>query len=74
MKYENTYLVFEVSKGPKVIIESLDTYGNDGWECCSMLSIAGANIVAFLKRKIGSNEEVDENAQKISKLWSNGTE
>ena len=39
-----------------------------------MLSIAGANIVAFLKRKIGSNEEVDENAQKISKLWSNGTE
>ena len=29
MKYENTYLVFEVSKGPKVIIESLDTYGAD---------------------------------------------
>ena len=35
MKWENTYLVFEVSKGPKVIIETLDTYGNDGWECCS---------------------------------------
>ena len=74
MKYENTYVVFDITKGPKVIIETLDTYGDEGWECCSMLSIAGANIVAFLKRKIGSNEEVDENAQKISKLWSNGTE
>ena len=74
MKWENTYVVFDVTKGPKVIIETLDTYGDEGWECCSMLSIAGANIVAFLKRKIGSNEEVDENAQKISKLWSNGTE
>jgi|TARA_R110001583_G_scaffold34257_3_gene115211 hypothetical protein len=74
MKWENQYVVFDVTKGPKVIIETLDTYGDEGWECCSMLSIAGANIVAFLKRKIGSNEEVDENAQKISKLWSNGTE
>ncbi len=74
MKWEKQYVVFDVTKGPKVIIETLDTYGDEGWECCSMLSIAGANIVAFLKRKIGSNEEVDENAQKISKLWSNGTE
>ena len=40
-----------------------------------MLSIAGANIVAFLKRKIGGNDEpVDEEAKKISKLWANGSE
>ena len=25
MKYENTYVVFDVTKGPKVIIETLDT-------------------------------------------------
>ena len=73
MKWENTYLVFEVAKGPKVIIESLNTYGEDGWECCSMLNVAGTNIVAFLKRKIGADEPtVDEESEKISKLWSNG--
>ena len=71
MKYENTYVVFDVTKGPKVIIETLDTYGDEGWECCSMLSIAGTNIVAFLKRRIGADEPtVDEESEKISKLWS----
>ena len=74
-KWETQYVVFEVTKGPKVIIETLDTYGDEGWECCSMLSIAGTNIVAFLKRRIGNNEPVeDAEAKKISKLWSNGSE
>jgi hypothetical protein len=64
--------VFEVSKGPKVIIESLDTYGADGWECCSMLTVAGNNIVCFLKRRTDIEEEpkVDKETEKISKLWS----
>ena len=53
---ENTYLVFEVAKGPKVIIESLDTYGADGWECCSMLTVAGNNIVC-LKRRTDVEED-----------------
>ena len=71
MKYVNTYLVFEVSKGPKVIIESLDTYGNDGWECCSMLTVAGNNIVCFLKRRIDVEEDkTDKETEKISKLWA----
>ena len=74
-KWENQYVVFDVTKGPKVIIETLDTYGDEGWECCSMLSIAGTNIVAFLKRRIGNNAPVeDAEAKKISKLWSNGSE
>ena len=71
MKYENTYVVFDVTKGPKVIIETLDTYGDEGWECCSMLSIAGTNIVAFLTRRIGADEPtIDEESEKSSKLWS----
>jgi|TARA_R100000544_G_C2217823_1_gene55621 hypothetical protein len=73
MKYENTYVVFDITKGPKVIIETLDTYGDEGWECCSMLSVANTNIVAFLKRRIGGAEPVDEESAKISKLWSNGS-
>ena len=76
MKWENTYLVFEVSKGPKVIIDTLDTYGADGWECCSQLIVAGSQIVCFLKRRTDVDEtpKVDKEAAKISKLWSNSGE
>ena len=65
-------MVFDVTKGPKVIIETLNTYGEEGWECCSMLNVAGTNIVCFLKRRIDSEEEVvvDEQEEKISKLWA----
>ena len=74
MKRENTYLVFEVAKGPKVIIETLDTYGEDGWECCSQLIVAGSQIVCFLKRRTDTDEpKVNKEEEKISKLWSNGT-
>jgi len=74
MKWENTYLVFEVSKGPKAIIDSLNTYGEEGWECCSQLIVAGSQIVCFLKRRTDLDEvpAVDKEAEKISKLWSNG--
>jgi len=75
MKWENTYLVFEVAKGPKVIIETLDTYGVDGWECCSQLIVAGSQIVCFLKRRTDVDEpKVDKEEEKISKLWSNTKE
>ena len=76
MKWENTYLVFEVTKGPKVIIETLDTYGSDGWECCSQLIVAGSQIVCFLKRRTDIDEEpvMDKEEEKISKLWSNNKE
>jgi len=71
MTWENTFLVFEVSKGPKVIIESLDNYGKEGWETCSMLLVAGNQIVAFLKRKTGTPEpKENKEEQKIAKLWS----
>ena len=74
MKWENTYLVFEVSKGPKVIIETLNTYGDDGWECCSQLIVAGSQIVCFLKRRtdLEAVPKVDKETEKISKLWSSG--
>jgi hypothetical protein len=71
MKWENTYLVFEVAKGPKVIIDTLNTYGNDGWECCSQLIVAGSQIVCFLKRRTDVEEpKVDKEEQKVAKLWS----
>ena len=30
--FDNKFLVFQVAEGPKIIIESLDTQGKDGWE------------------------------------------
>ena len=74
MKWENTYLVFQVEKGPKVIIDTLNTYGEDGWECCSQLIVANKQIVCFLKRRTDLEEEpkVNKKEEKISKLWSNG--
>ena len=74
MKWENTYLVFQVEKGPKAIIESLNTYGEEGWECCSQLIVANKQIVCFLKRRTDLDEapKVDKEEEKISKLWSNG--
>jgi hypothetical protein len=76
MKWENTYLVFEVAKGPKVIIDTLNTYGDDGWECCSQLIVANKQIVCFLKRRkdIDEKPKVDKEEEKISKLWSNAGE
>jgi hypothetical protein len=71
MKYENTFLVFEVVKGPKAIVESLNTYGDEGWECCSMLIVANSQIVAFLKRSLDTPEPSNKEEEKLVKLWSN---
>ena len=73
MTYENKYVVFDVNKGPKVIVDSLNTFGEDGWELASLITVAGEKIVAFLKRgPLGEPEPVDENAEKLAKLWGNG--
>ena len=54
------------------VIETLNTYGDDGWECCSQLIVAGAQIVCFLKRRTDTGEPKDnKEEEKISKLWSN---
>mgnify|MGYP003130674575 FL=1 len=76
MKWENTYLVFQVEKGPKVIIDTLNTYGDDGWECCSQLIVANKQIVCFLKRRTDLDEKpkINKEEEKISKLWSNAGE
>jgi len=70
-KYENTFIVFDVTKGPKVIIEALNTYGEEGWECSTMITVGNMNIVAFLKRSLGEEEtKADPTTEKINKLWA----
>ena len=71
MIWENHFLVFDITKGPKVIIKAMDTYGAEGWECSTMITVANTNIVAFLKRRIDQEESPkDETAEKLSKLWT----
>jgi len=70
--WENKFIIFQATHGPKVIIESLNTYGEEGWECCSMLTVANTKIVAFLKRRVDEPVlSVDETTQKIEDAWAN---
>ena len=71
--FENKYVVFNTSDGPKVILESLNTYGADGWELATMITInEGQYIVAYLKKatliEAPNPEQTKQN--KIAELWS----
>jgi len=74
MKWENMYLVFEVEQGPKVVIETLNTYGNQGWELTEILPIGEEQLVAFLKRRFDIIMPDPKKAQvdKVKALWSAG--
>ena len=72
MKWENKYIVFDVTNGPKVVVETLDTYGNDGWELTSIIAVGGGErLVAFLKRRfdIVMPDPKGEEKSKIAELW-----
>jgi len=74
MKYETTYLVFAVNNGPKSIVESLNSHGNDGWELKSMINVGGENLVAFLQRQTDVEKPKDKQQEKLKKLWSSDSE
>ena len=69
MKYETEFLVFDVSKGPKTIVENLNTYGEQGWELKTMINVAGEKLVAFLQRQTDV-EPKNSKEEKLKALWS----
>jgi len=72
MKWENKYVVFDVTNGPKVVVETLDTYGNDGWELTSIIAVGGGErLVAFMKRRfdIVMPDPEGDKKSKIDALW-----
>ena len=74
--YEHQYLVFSVRDGPKVINESLNTYGAEGWELCSLLPVAGVKLCAYLKRALNEKPpetKDDEKKKELLNLWSDKT-
>ena len=75
-QYENMYLVFQVAEGPKIIIESLNTYGQEGWEVKTMISVAGDKLVAFMTREsvIKDPDPAKSAQKKLDSIWSADTE
>ena len=73
---EHQYLVFDVAEGPKVIIESLNTYGKEGWELATMINVGADKLVAFIVRSNTTEAPGPEKSktEKISKLWSSDEE
>ena len=72
--YENQFLVFDVRDGPKVIIEQLNAFGQDGWVLSTMLNVGDTQIVAFLTKgnvKDAPNPKQSEQ-KKIANLWTIG--
>jgi hypothetical protein len=75
MKNESQYIIFDVSNGPKVITETLNTKGKEGWVLCTMINVGGTKLCAWLTRSIESKTPDPEAAEKskLSELWSDIT-
>ena len=67
--WEDTYVIFDVKKGPKVMKETLNTFGEDGWQLCSIINVGGEKLCAFLKRCEEAITE-DKSAEAKSELMS----
>ena len=71
--YEHQYLVFPVSDGPKVMTESLNTYGKDGWFLSSIITIGGGELlVAWMVKPnlIVAPNPAEAQAKKLANLWT----
>tara|TARA_R110002020_G_scaffold32427_3_gene99789 strand:+ start:30853 stop:31113 length:261 start_codon:yes stop_codon:yes gene_type:complete len=70
--YEHKYLVFSVSDGPKVINESLNTYGQEGWRLTTMITVGEGHLVAWVVKgaAIEAPDPKTTTESKISELWS----
>jgi len=73
--YEHKYVVYSISDGPKVITESLNSYGQEGWQLSNMVTIAnGENLVAWMVKEteILDPNPKKSNEDKIKTLWTEG--
>lgn len=69
--WENKYVIFDVKGGPKTMIDTLNTEGNEGWELSSIVSITGEKLCAFLKKATYYPDPSPEEEEKEEtlKLW-----
>ena len=70
--YETDYIVFDVTKGPKSIVEELNARGKQGWYPASTVNVAGTNLVFFLVKPTFDMPNVKNDTEKqLNKLWGN---
>ena len=65
--------MFPVSDGPKVMTESLNTYGKDGWFLSSIITIGGGeHLVAWMVKPnlIVAPNPAEAQAKKLANLWT----
>ena len=76
-KIEHQYFVFNIEDGPKVINETLNTYGAEGWQLSTMITIAGGTKIVAWMLKVDHIETPDakkSTESKIASLWSGDKE
>ena len=70
--YETDYIIFDVNKGPKQIIEQLNARGEQGWYPSSTVNVAGTNLVFFLVKPTFIMPDIKGDTEKqLNKLWGN---
>jgi hypothetical protein len=69
--YENDFLVFDINKGPKSVIEALDEKGKEGWFPTTSINVAGTQLVFFLvKPTYTLPDMVNDETKHLNKIWS----
>ena len=76
VNWQNKYVVFDVQDGPKTMIDTLNTEGNEGWEVAAIVSVAGNKLCAFLKKGDYVDEPTPEKEKEdeVLKLWGGKNE
>tara|TARA_R110000824_G_scaffold196128_6_gene379178 strand:- start:6937 stop:7173 length:237 start_codon:yes stop_codon:yes gene_type:complete len=70
--YETDYIVFDVTKGPKSIVEELNARGEQGWYPASTVNVAGTSLVFFLVKPTFVMPNIKGDTEKhLNKLWGN---
>ena len=68
-QYENDFLVFDVTDGPKAMIDAPNTRGEEGWQGFTSI-VVDTKIVVLIKRNYGTPPEpVNEKKEDLVKLW-----
>ena len=70
--WEHDYVIFDVTKGPKIMKETLNTYGLEGWELTSVINVGGEKLCAFLKRceTVDNPDKQEQEQKELMSLWS----
>ena len=74
-EFEYKNVVYDVTNGPKVMIDNLNTNGKEGWQIGTSIVIGdGLQIVVVLQREINITMPDHDESKKedIKKLWGSG--